>query len=105
MNQSQNYILKNDHPSKNEYPPNNNANQNMEIYRQKQLMQANNYVQPFFGHSNINLNQEQSNYNDYPNMTGKNNYVNKSFNNINNQNYINNSDIYSSAQSPGEKNI
>jgi len=104
MNQSQNYILKNDHPSKNEYPPNNNANQNMEIYRQKQLRQANNYVMPLFGHSNINLNQEQPNYNDYSYMIGKNNYANKSFNNINNQNYINNSDIYSSTQSLGEKN-
>jgi hypothetical protein len=104
MNQSQNYILKNDHPSKNEYPPSNNANQNMELYKLKQLLQPNNYSQPIVGHSNINLNQEQSNYNDYPYITGKNNYANKSFNNINNQNYIHNIDIYSSPQSLGEKN-
>ena len=54
MNQSQNYILKNDHPSKNEYPPSNNANQNMELYKLKQLLQPNNYSQPIVGHSNIN---------------------------------------------------
>lgn len=106
MHQSQNYILKSDYPQKNEYPPGNNANQNVEIYKRKQFMQNynNNYAQPSFGHSNINLNQEQVNYNDYQYMIGKNNYDNKSFNNINNQYYNNINDIYSSPQPQGDKN-
>ena len=108
MNQSQHYYLniKNDFPQKNEYPPNNNTNQNVELYRQKQqLMQINSFEPPIFGQSNINLGQ--SKYNDYSYMNEKNIYENKLLNNMNNQSYMNSMnsmEFLSSPQSPGEKN-